>query len=69
MLTHDQLYVPLVGELPLSIDDSERDVLVRRTGTEVQEHSLIISWFLNDFIRRCFRFVDEVWIEDVELNL
>ena len=58
-----------MGELPLSIDDSERDVLVRRTGTEVQEHSLVISWFLNDFIRRGFRFVDEVRIEDVELNL
>lgn len=54
--------------LPITIDDTECNVFVRGTRAEIQETSLIVSRLLDEFERRCFRFIDEVRVEDVELR-
>lgn len=55
-------------ELPFAIDDTKCDVLVRRSGTEEQQHSLVIARLFDDFVGRCLGFVDKIRIEDVELR-
>ena len=50
--------LPFMRELPLSIDDTECDILVRRASAEVEQNSLIVSWLLNYFVRRSFGLVD-----------
>ena len=54
-------------ELPLAVDDPERDVFVRRAGAEVQQHGLVVARLLDDLVRRRLGLVDEVRVEDVEL--
>lgn len=56
-----------MGELPLPVDNPERDVLVRRPSAELQNDCVIVTRLLDDLIRRSFGFVDEIRIEDVEL--
>lgn len=55
-------------ELPLSVDDTERNVFVRWPGAEVQEHGLVVTGLLDDLVRRRLGLVDEVRVEDVELR-
>lgn len=59
--------VPLMRKFPLPVDNPERDVLVRRSGTELQDDGIIIARLLDNLIGRGFRFVDEIRVEDVEL--
>lgn len=54
-------------ELPLAVDDPERDVFVRRAGHKVQQHRLVVPRLLDDLVRRRFGLVDEVGVKDVEL--
>lgn len=35
----------------------------------MEQHSFIVSWLFYDLVRRCFRFVNEVRIENVELGV
>ncbi len=59
---------PFVREFPFSINDPKCDVLIRRSGAEVEEYSLVVTRFLDNFVRRCFGFIDEVRVEYVELK-
>lgn len=54
-------------ELPLAIDDPERNILIRRPSSKVQQHRLVVPRLLDDLVRRRFGLVDEVRVEDVEL--
>lgn len=54
-------------EFPLAINDPERDVLIRRPSSKVQQHRLVVPRLLDDLVRRRFGLVDEVRVEDVEL--
>jgi len=54
-------------KLPFSIHDSERDILVRRSCTEVEQDCVLIARLFYNFIRRRLRFVDQIRIENVEL--
>jgi hypothetical protein len=56
-----------VGIFPFSVHYSERDVFIGRPGTEVEQHSLFVPWFLYNFVRGRLGLVDEIWIEYVEL--
>jgi hypothetical protein len=62
------VYSPFVGELPFTIDDTKSDVLIRRSRTEVQKNSFIVPWFFDNLVRRCFRLVNEIWVEYIELH-
>jgi hypothetical protein len=53
---------------PFAVDNTESNVFVGWSSCEVQKHSIVISGFLDDFVCRCFGFVDEIWIEYVELE-
>lgn len=55
--------------LPISVNDPEGNVLVGRPSTELQDDRLIISWLFDNLIGRSLRLVNEIWIEDVELNV
>jgi len=52
--------------LPVAIDDSECYVLVRRASCEYKQDGIFVRSLLDELIRRCFRLVDEIWVEDVE---
>lgn len=58
---------PLVGVLPLAVDDLERDGLVGRPGGELEQRKVPVVAAGDELILRCFGLVDEVWVEDVEL--
>ena len=60
--------LPFVRELPFTIDDTESNVLIRWPCTEVQKDGFIIPWFFDNFVCRCFRLVNEIWVEYVELH-
>ena len=61
-------YIPLMREFPFSVNNPERNVFIRRSSGEVQKHGFIVAWLLNDLIRRSFRFVNEIGVEDIELS-
>lgn len=54
-------------ELPLAINNPERNIFVWRSGTEMEKDRVVVAWFLDDFVRRSLGLVDEIWVEDVEL--
>ena len=54
--------------LPISVDNPEGNVLIGGSSTELQDDRLIISWLFDNLISRRLRFVNEIWIEDVELE-
>lgn len=56
-----------MGEFPLPVDNPECDVLVRRSSAELQDDSIIVAGLFDNLIGRCFGFVDEIRVEDVEL--
>ena len=60
--------IPFMRKLPLPVYYPEGNILMRRTGGEVEEYSFIISRFFNNFIRRSLRLVNKVGIKDIELN-
>jgi len=35
----------------------------------VKQHGLFVSRFLDNFVRRGFRFVDEIGVKDIELEM
>ena len=53
---------------PISVHNAERDVLVRWSRAEHQQHRLLIARLLNDLVRRRLALVDEVRVEYVELD-
>ena len=57
-----------MGVLPFSIDDPERDVLIRRSSAEVQQYSLVVARLLDDLVSWSLGFVDKVGIEYIELG-
>ena len=59
--------LPLMGVFPVSVDDSERDILVWRTSSKYQKDSIVANSILDQFVRRSLRLVNKVWIEDIEL--
>lgn len=60
--------IPFVRELPFSVDDSESDVLIRWSCTEVQQDGLVIARLFDNFVCRRLRLVDKIRIEYVELQ-
>lgn len=52
--------------LPVTIDDSECYVFVRRASREYKQDGIFIRSLLDELIRRRFGLVDEIWVEDVE---
>jgi hypothetical protein len=57
---------PLMRMLPVTIDDSECYVLVRRAGCEYKQDGIFVRSLFDELIGRRFGLVDEVWVEDVE---
>ena len=55
-------------EFPFAVDNSKRNIFIWGSGTEVQKYGFIIPRFLDNFVRWCFRFVDEIRVEDVKLH-
>ena len=60
--------IPFVRELPFAVDDSESDVFVWGARTEMQQYGLIVARFFDNPVRRGFRFINEIGVEDVELS-
>jgi len=54
--------------LPFPIHNSEGDVFVWWAGGEMKEHRFFIPWFFHDLVGRCFGFIDEIGVENVELH-
>jgi hypothetical protein len=59
---------PLVGKLPFSINDPERDVFIWWSSAEVKKDSLVVTRFLNDLVGWSFGFVDEIRVKNIELR-
>ena len=54
-------------ELPLSINDPEGNIFVRRSSEEMEQHCLVVARLLDDLETRCFGLINKVGIEYVEL--
>ena len=59
---------PFVRIFPFPVHDSEGDVFVWWSSAKMEENGVFIPWFFYDLIRRCFGFVDEIRVENVELH-
>ena len=57
----------LMRILPLAVDNPERDILVWRTGAEVQQHRILVARLLDDLVRWSLGFVNEIRVEDIKL--
>jgi hypothetical protein len=55
-----------VTVLPFLVDDCERQIFIRRSSTEEEYASIIVAFGLDQLVRRCFEFVDEIGVENVE---
>ena len=55
-----------VAVVPGAVQDLKRNVLIRRAGMESDDHCVRVVRLLDMECRR-LRFVDEIWIKDVEL--
>lgn len=44
----------------------ERQIFIRWPSRNEQDASIVIAFLLDDFVSRCFRFVDEIRIKYVE---
>ena len=59
---------PFVRIFPFPVHDSEGDVFVRWSSAKMKENCFLIPRFFHNFIRRCFGFIDEIRVENVELH-
>jgi hypothetical protein len=50
---------------PFPVHDSEGDIFVWWSSAKMEENGVFIP---HDLIRRCFGFVDEIRVENVELH-
>jgi hypothetical protein len=55
-------------EFPFAIDDSERNIFIWRTSTEVQKHGFVVPRLLDNLVCRRLGFVDKVRIKDIKLQ-
>ena len=58
---------PAMMQLPISIDNSKCDILVGRSCSELDNHSLGESFVFDNLIRWRFGFVNQIRIEYIEL--
>jgi len=54
-------------KFPFSVYNSEGNVFVRRSSTELEDDGLIIARLLDNLVGRCLRLVDKIRVEDVKL--
>ena len=59
--------IPLVGMLPIAIHNTKGDVLIWWTSGEIEENRVLVSWLLDDLVRRCFGLINKIRIKYVEL--
>jgi hypothetical protein len=55
-------------EFPFAIDDSERNIFIWWTSTEVQKHSFVVPRLLDNLVCRGLGFVDKIRVEDIKLH-
>lgn len=60
--------IPLMRKLPFPVHNPERNILIWRPCTELQDDRIVISRLLNDLVGRSFRLVDKIREEDVKLR-
>jgi hypothetical protein len=56
---------PFVRILPFPVYDSEGDVFVWWSSAKMEENGVLIPY---DLICRCFGFIDEIRVENIELH-
>jgi hypothetical protein len=62
-------YEPFVRIFPFPVHNSEGDVFIWWTSAKMEENRFFIPWLFYNFIRRCFGFIDEIRVENVELRI
>ena len=53
--------------LPVSVHNPKRDVFVRRSSSKVEKNRVVVTRFLDNFVARCLRFINEIGVEYIEL--
>lgn len=56
-----------MGKLPFSVNNTERHIFVGRSGAEMEQNGFVISRFLDNLVGGSFGFINEIWVEDIEL--